>query len=362
MSTLEQRAVFKARTKELVDLLLAERAGREAAARIQIRAARIQIRALFPGVLAVADVPSVSDDSKTYVMFQSLSGRWFHTDTRCRGWVERGSCHHVTDLEGDTKVNKETAALVIQSNPLSLIGEVTTADVLKRLQPVGEWRYSFRRKGQEIEGISADGVRDGIREMARQGEAIRTLEVRLEKDDENEAYFIARAARFAIAADGSEVLLDTTIRGKRISKLEARADGNGTYFNDAWFEHGVTKASRNAEEALMPEALKQWMLAEAKKLAPAQAGRLAAPPQRQATRPANVDKDGVIEGQPPAQKPPVAAQAARQPAQVAKPVCEPGKHGDQFFDDAGVLRCGICKGALEGPDAVPHAQPSMLAQ
>src|SRR3990167_9240048 len=119
MSTLEQRAVFKARTKELVDLLLAERAGREAAA-------RIQIRALFPGVLAVADVPSVSDDSKTYVMFQSLSGRWFHTDTRCRGWVERGSCHHVTDLEGDTKVNKETAALVIQSNPLSpLVGGST---------------------------------------------------------------------------------------------------------------------------------------------------------------------------------------------------------------------------------------------
>lgn len=149
------------------------------------------------------------------------------------------------------------------------------------LQPVGEWRYTFSGKGGVVvEGLTAAGIRDGVRELARQGEVIRTLEVRLELDREEEAYFLARAARYSVRPDGTEVLLDTTVRGKRIAKYSTGRDGR-RYFDEAWFEQGVTKAARNAEMALMPLALKQWMLQQAEQAdkapPPARAARRALP-------------------------------------------------------------------------------------
>ena len=109
--------------------------------------------------------------------------------------------------------------LVAHSNPLAIIGDLTLAQVLKDFQPVGEWRYSFNRKGQRIEGLSIDGVQDGVRQMGRQGEAIRTLDVHIDHQNDKEAFFIARAARYAISPSGDEILLDTTIRGKRVPKF-----------------------------------------------------------------------------------------------------------------------------------------------
>ena len=167
----------------------------------------------------------------------------------------------------------ESTEIIVVSNPLALMGDVTLESVQKDFAPVREWRYSFPQKGTTVEGLSADGVQDGVRQMARQGEAIRTLDVRLEKDTDKEAFFIAHAARYAISPDGKEILLDSTIRAKRVPKFDA--DGA---FNKFWFEHGVTKAARNAEEALMPEALKQWMITQARGLTVPQ--RSQAAPQR----------------------------------------------------------------------------------
>jgi hypothetical protein len=179
--------------------------------------------------------------------------------------------------------------IVVQTNPLALIGDLTLTQVLEGWQPVGEWRYSFKVKGKQVEGLSADGVQDGVRQMSRKGEAIRCLWSHLERDTEREAFFVAMAARYAIAPDGREICMDTTVRGKRVPKYEMSApDDRGEqheYFNKDWFEHGITKSARNAEEALMPEALKQWMLAEARKQdEEAPANRQAQPPR--APRPA----------------------------------------------------------------------------
>ncbi len=146
----------------------------------------------------------------------------------------------------------ESTEIVVTSSPLALVNDWSLEDAKRDFAPVKEWRYAFQQKGATIQGLSADGVQDGVRGMALKGEAIRTLDVRLEKDTEHDAFFIAHACRYAISRDGQEILLDSTVRAKRVSK-----DGN-----PFWFEHGVTKAARNAEEALMPEALKQWMLAQ----------------------------------------------------------------------------------------------------
>jgi hypothetical protein len=195
---------------------------------------------------------------------------------------------------------------VVYTNPLSLAQHVTVEEVIQGFTAVGEWRYSFKQKGQEIEGLSADGVQDGVRQMARTGEAIRCVSVHLERETDNDAFFIARAERWIIAPDGRDVMLDSTIRGKRIPKYETHAynddrqpprwKAGDRYLNESWFEHGVTKASRNAEEALMPEALKQWMLAAAKGTGPAPASRPQQRPQQQRNQPqrqapANVDPE-----------------------------------------------------------------------
>ncbi len=156
----------------------------------------------------------------------------------------------------------ESTDLVVTSSPLALADDWSLDRIKKEFTPVKEWRYSIKRKGRDIEGLTADGIQDAARELAKQGEAIRCLDVRLEKDTDTEAYFIAHAGRYAISPDGKEILLDSTIRAKRVEKFEKKADGTGKYFNEDWFEHGVTKAARNAEEALMPEALKQWMLVQ----------------------------------------------------------------------------------------------------
>ena len=240
------------------------------------------------GRVVRAWVPSRSEPGKEYELERSVGGRWDHIDTSCRGWVEYDRCWHVSLMEA--AMAEDERAIVVSSSPLALIEDLTIDSVIKDFQPVGEWRYSFRRKGQEIEGISADGVQDGVRQMARQGEAIRCMEVRLERENEREAFFIGKSGRFIITPDGREILVDTTIRGKRVSKYEQKADGSGEYFNEAWFEHGVTKAARNAEEALMPEALKQWMVEAARQIPPAkgrsspvrvsQSPRTAAAPQK----------------------------------------------------------------------------------
>jgi hypothetical protein len=126
-------------------------------------------------------------------------------------------------------------------------------------------------EGENVTGVTARGVQDAARALSTQGEAIRVLDVRLEREDDTDAYFIATAARFAIAPDGREIETDRTIRAKRQPKQMTLRDG-GKKFNRFWFEIGVTKASRNAAEALLPAVLREYMKEKAKELAAGRAG------------------------------------------------------------------------------------------
>ena len=256
-------------------------------------------RAGSDGFVAETTIGSSRPGIEPYRMLRSLGGYWMHADARCMGFLQHDHCQHVDAAEERENRMSEAQDLVVYTNPLALTERITVEDILEGFHAVGEWRYSFRRKGQEIEGLSADGVQDGVRQMARKGEAIRTLEVHLERETDREAFFVARAGRYAIAPDGRELLLDTTIRGKRVAKYEVHSSDDQygkwkkgqEYLNEDWFEHGVTKAARNAEEALMPEALKQWMItaARAKAQKPTSSPQQPRGQQQRRTPPANVN-------------------------------------------------------------------------
>lgn len=163
-----------------------------------------------------------------------------------------------------TETAEGTRAITVSVSPLALMEDIDLAEVMsKQLTPVPEWTYSFLVKGQKVEGISVRGAQDAARALSTQGEAIRIIEVKFEREDERDAYFTAKAGRYAIAPDGREILTDATVRGKRQSKYIPLRDG-GEQFNLFWYEIGVAKAARNAIDALLPEALRQWMKAQAR--------------------------------------------------------------------------------------------------
>ena len=252
------------------------------------------------GFVAETWIASSRQGIEPYRMLRSLGGYWMHADTRCEGFLQYDYCRHVDAAEDRENKMSEATDLIVYTNPLALAQHVSVEEVIAGFTAVGEWRYAFRRKGQEIEGLSADGVQDGVRQMARQGEAIRCTDVHLESETDREARFIAKAGRYAIAPDGRELLLDSTLRGKRIPKWEVHSSDDqygkwkkgDEYFNEDWFEHGVTKAARNAEEALMPEALKQWMLQAAKGVVKPQ--QAPARPQRQSRQESPAAPDAVV--------------------------------------------------------------------
>ena len=175
-------------------------------------------------------------------------------------------------------VDETRSIAVMGVSPLALMDDVDLAQIMAdKLTPVAEWTYSFSVKGQNVTGVSVRGAQDAARALATQGEAIRVIDVRLDKENDREAYFVARAGRYAIAPDGREILTDTTIRGKRQPKF-IKLQSGGEMPNEFWFEIGISKASRNAIDALLPEALRQCMKAEARKKAPAGAKQTAARP------------------------------------------------------------------------------------
>lgn len=216
------------------------------------------------GNVVRARIASRSVAGRWYTLERSASGVWMHTDTACRGWCDRGACYHVRAMEEVMTDNEETRLITVQANPLALLDAVELEDIMgSKLIPSDKHIYAFQVKGQRVEGVSIDGVRDAARALSTKGEAIRELWVRLEREDERDAYFIACAARYAVAPDGREICMDTAIRAKRQPKYLKLRDG-GEQFNEAWYEIGVAKAVRNATEALLPEALKDWMKQKAK--------------------------------------------------------------------------------------------------
>lgn len=170
----------------------------------------------------------------------------------------------------------DTTAIVVAS-PLDLIEALDDSQIITALQGASDaavktWAYQFRQDGSDIIGMSIDGVQEAAREMARRGDVIDQEWVRLDRDTEREAYFSAKAVRFAVSPDGQRVQMDSAIRSKRVEKFTKLREPkmvNGLRVTEVpnryWYEVGVAKVARNAVEALLPEGIKQWMMETAKK-------------------------------------------------------------------------------------------------
>ena len=159
----------------------------------------------------------------------------------------------------------EMSLATLPGSVLAQIDELEDGQIVAALsgQVSAAWVYEFKlSSGQMVRGLSSKGVEEAAREMAKLGEALRELDVRIEYEDAEEARFIARASRWAISADGREVQLDAAIRGTRQSKWIRHPDGSRTE-DPHWYEKGVTKAVRNAKDALIPNEVRASILASA---------------------------------------------------------------------------------------------------
>lgn len=219
------------------------------------------------GVLEERCVASRSDPEREYRMVRTAHG-WQHADSGCDSWAIRGWCRHVKELNAMNDYESQRALVTIDSLDDTAIIAAVSGQITK------DWVYSFKQSGQLVEGLSIDGVEAAARESAKQGEAIRELDARLEYEDEHEARFVARAGRYAVMADGTERLLDVAIRAKRQSKLikltadTAKKKGlapDASIEDEFWYEKGIAKAARNAKEALLSEEVKSYIIAEARK-------------------------------------------------------------------------------------------------
>lgn len=149
----------------------------------------------------------------------------------------------------------------------SIMDELDSQAIVERIngRVSAAWVYTFEQGGKTIEGLSADGVEEAARFLARESkgtEVIREIDCRIEWEDDVEARFIATAGRYMIGVEKgkvTEVLLDTAVRGKRVEKINGRG-----VVNPHWYEHGVTKATRNAKRALLPEDLIAKVIEQAK--------------------------------------------------------------------------------------------------
>jgi hypothetical protein len=129
-----------------------------------------------------------------------------------------------------------------------------------------EYVYAFRQGGKWIYGLGVDGAEACKREMARLGEVIREDDIELMREDEEYAYFKAKASRWAVKLGEPDARLDTAVELKRQAKYITLRDGT-TEDNLFWFEQGGSKAMRNAVLNLVPETIKQKVIAEYKQVA-----------------------------------------------------------------------------------------------
>jgi hypothetical protein len=184
--------------------------------------------------------------------------------------------------------------------------------------------YVVKEGGQEVVGLSKTGVDECCMALVSQGQVIReeNLQYELIGDDEDrEALFKVKAARYAVSPTGQEVRLDQVIgvkrqplyydpaqldldsrvpskkyRGKTYRELLASAEGRdyltwmaenfgeseirdfvrrilageevvsrrGRQLNPHWYEAGAMKAARNARFRLIPGNIRAQVIASAR--------------------------------------------------------------------------------------------------
>lgn len=125
-----------------------------------------------------------------------------------------------------------------------------------RGQTIDALVYQIETGGQTVTGLSKAGVDAVCREMAKQGEVIRELDLNVLDTGEDYVAHV-KAGRYIIqinqqTGESREVLLDTVFGVKKQPK---KYDNGKT--NPFAYEQAVSKASRNAKMRLLREDLKQ---------------------------------------------------------------------------------------------------------
>lgn len=125
-----------------------------------------------------------------------------------------------------------------------------------RGQTIDALVYQIETGGQTVTGLSKAGVDAVCREMAKQGEVIRELDLNVLDTGEDYVAHV-KAGRYIIqinqqTGESREVLLDTVFGVKK----QPKKYDNGK-LNPFAYEQAVSKASRNAKMRLLREDLKQ---------------------------------------------------------------------------------------------------------
>ncbi|HEU4699444.1 MAG TPA: hypothetical protein VFS40_09705 [Gemmatimonadales bacterium] len=211
-------------------------------------------------------------------------------------------------------------------DPFQLMDRLDEEALKRELEGVAthDLVYVVREGGQEIVGLSKQGVDECCMALVSQGQVIREEDLQYEilgEAEEREALFKVKAARFAVSPDGTEVRLDQVIGVKRQplyfekaaldldAKVPSKKYKGRTYrellrdpegrdylewmsenFGDAdirafvkrilageevtqqrarnlnphWFEHGSMKAARNARFRLIPGNVRAQVIASAR--------------------------------------------------------------------------------------------------
>ena len=173
---------------------------------------------------------------------------------------------------------------------------------------LNEYVYEFTEGGQTVRGLSKVGTDDAARIMAvKYGEALREVDCWLERDDDEAGYFKAKVARFIIKDDGTAIEMDSSIGHKRQPKSTVLRSGQAK-LNPFWYEQGGQKALRNAKQKLMPETIKQAIIAmyvQQGKVRQVRADEVAGTVPQQPQRPASAAtaKSAPIQSEKPTQPP-----------------------------------------------------------
>ena len=211
-------------------------------------------------------------------------------------------------------------------DPFQIMDRMDEDSLRRELEGVAstELVYVVKDGGQEIVGLSKTGVDECCMALVSQGQVIREEDLQYEligENEEREALFKVKAARFAVAPSGQEVRLDQVIgvkrqplyhhpvtldldarvpsrkyRGRTYRELLASDEGRdylgwmaesfnepetrefarkilrgeettgqrGRQLNPHWYEHGAMKAARNARFRLIPGNVRAQVIATAR--------------------------------------------------------------------------------------------------
>jgi hypothetical protein len=231
-----------------------------------------------------------------------------------------------TIATGAEAIASGPAAVPAAWDPFQLMDRLDEDALHRELEgvPSTDLVYVVREGGQEVTGLSKTGVDECCMALVAQGQVIREEELSYEiigADEDREALFKVKAARFAVSPSGQEVRLDQVIGVKRQplyydpahldldAKVPGRKHRGRTYrellqtddgrdylawmaenfaeeavrefarrilageeivaerarqLNPHWYEAGAMKAARNARFRLIPGSVRAQVIARAR--------------------------------------------------------------------------------------------------